>query len=415
MSSKGKIWIWIIIAVILVAAGYFIWQDYNHNLNNSRYSKSQQNIINDEGTGYFVFNDLHENFTKKLYFFKGQAKTNYGTDDQNSVVYKIKDVLQPFNLDQTGENEYPLLLEADYSDGTKLVYLAVAHKDTNDTFDSVDQVIVGKSDQVDDVHNYNQKELLLDTHFTDNAGNRENAILSYTFKDNKIIPNPHNIDLANPPKPQIKSVVTPTPAVSNNTKDLNNGSGKNGTIALSFDDGPGVYTSQILDVLAKEGVNATFFEIGQNADAHPDITRQVREAGHEIEDHTYTHPDLSKLSSDAQSSEISKGREAIKNILSSYVVSWLRPPYGSYNDDTVNVLGQLGLKKMLWNVDTRDWSGISADDIYNAAIAGARDGAIILMHDGVANSNETAAALPRIIDTLRSQGYKMVKLSEMNQ
>ena len=110
--------------------------------------------------------------------------------------------------------------------------------------------------------------------------------------------------------------------------------------------------------------------------------------------------------------ELTKTNNIIENAISGINVHYFRPPYGNFNDDTLNVLSKLGMEKVLWTVDPRDWSGIPANEISNAVLSNVKDGSVVLMHDGVANSSETAKALPGIISTLKDRGYKFETLDK---
>ena len=282
-------------------------------------------------------------------------------------------------------------------------YLLISHVD-GQKLTALDMIEVGDPTQIEDIHSGN-KEVLIDANVATDQGQSEQVILSYTFANNKVIPNPKNVDIS-----KVLVIQKPVPVVVPPKTDTSTGT--SGKVALTFDDGPGLYTPQILAVLKQYSVLATFFQIGQNADAHPDFVKQVLADGHVISDHTYTHPDLSKLSSDAQMNEINKARLAIQNIIGGQV-HFFRPPYGAYNDDTDGVVSTLAMEKILWNVDPRDWSGIPADDIAQNVLANTKSGSTVLMHDGVANSVETAKALPTIIEGLRNKGFKLVTLPEM--
>ena len=345
--------------------------------------------------------------------FVGKTASVKPKKDSNDIVnYKINDVLQPVNLDDNEDKEYPFLLEGDYSDGKKMVYLVIADK-MDDHYLATDLTTIGNPDQIKDLHSTSDKEITIDT-VVDSPDGNQSVILAYTFAKDKIIPGKNNIDITKP----ITKKVTPTPSITpkntNSSKD-NSSSGKNGMVALTFDDGPGVHTPEILSVLADEEVKATFFMIGQNAESKTNYVRQVSDAGHEIGNHTYDHQDMKKLSYDKQKEEITHTNQILSGISSSLKPHWFRPPYGSYNDDTMKVLSDLGMERMLWNVDTRDWSGIKSQDIIDAVLKDVKPGSIILMHDGVANSSETAKALPTIIKELKNRGYKMVTISEIKK
>lgn len=377
----------------------------------NRLSHDQALLEEKMGNGVIHVKDLYKNFEADVQFKNKQAEI---TNDNQKISYAIKDVLQPYNLDSRGPDEFPFLLEVSYQDGKKLDYLVVSHYE-NRKFTAVDQVIVGDPAQIDDIHELDDKEVIVEA-FWGGGADKEKVQLTYTFQANKIVPDKNNIDITKPkpkpipsPTPTPTKTSTPTPTKTSSSGGDSSGKGK---VALTFDDGPGVHTPEVLGVLADKGITATFFMIGENAESRNDYVKRVHDAGHLIGNHTYDHQDLKKLSYDAQYDEINKTNNIIHGIIG-LKPHYMRPPYGNYNDDTKSVLSALGMEKVLWNVDTRDWSGISADQIKTAALAGVKDGAIILMHDGVANSSETAKALPVIIDEIKSRGYTMVKISDL--
>ncbi|MCL5795375.1 MAG: polysaccharide deacetylase family protein [Patescibacteria group bacterium] len=403
---------WLVFFSILIIATIIVLiaiQQKNAN-KPSRLSKDQEKVEKQVGESIIKINDLYANFQKEIDFVGKTATIKAKPDSADVIQYTITDVLQPINLDQAGAEEYPFLLKAEYPDGKKLVYLIIGRWNNN-VLESVDQVMVGNASQVKDIHLLNDKEVIIDTTWGEGS-NQEDVQLTYTFSDNKIIPDKNNIDITKA-KPQKTPSPTPTPVPTQTAKNNSqSGSGK-GNIALTFDDGPGVHTPEVLDVLKNHGVKATFFMIGENAESKNSYVQRVHNEGHEIGNHTYNHQDLKKLSQDAQMDEISRTNSILKNIISGLSVHWFRPPYGNYNNDTITVLDKLGMQKVLWNVDTRDWSGLSSDQITSAALSGAKNGAIILMHDGVANSGQTAKALPTIIKELKNRGYSLVKISDL--
>lgn len=178
-------------------------------------------------------------------------------------------------------------------------------------------------------------------------------------------------------------------------------------VALTFDDGPGSATRDILAVLARKEVLATFFVLGGNASAQPSVIQDIREAGHEIENHTWSHPNLTKLSADQVRSELARTSEVLGGC------SFFRPPGGVYNDAVTAIAGELGLACVLWDVDTRDWETKNKDAILAAVKQQVRPGAIILMHDGGGDRSATVAALPEIIDWLLDQGYAITTLGHL--
>lgn len=178
-------------------------------------------------------------------------------------------------------------------------------------------------------------------------------------------------------------------------------------VALTFDDGPSAYTTSILAVLQAKRAPGTFFVIGRQAAGRPDLIARLRAAGQEVENHTWSHADLTKLDAQGVRSEITRAAQAIGG------AKFLRPPYGAYNGSVAEEAGALGLRLVLWDVDTLDWKTRNAAKITAAVKAAVRPGAIILMHDGGGDRSQTAAALPGIIDWLLEQGYALTTVSTL--
>lgn len=172
-------------------------------------------------------------------------------------------------------------------------------------------------------------------------------------------------------------------------------------IYLTFDDGPSAtWTPQILAVLAAYHAHATFFELGIEVQRQPSLPPTVLAAGHRIGNHTYDHKRLPGLSDAGVRSEIARGPKAL----------CLRPPYGEVNKRVRTFAAQAGQRIQLWNVDTRDWSRPGAPAITKAILDGARNGAIILMHDGGGDRSQTVAALKAALPTLVAAGYTFQSL-----
>jgi peptidoglycan/xylan/chitin deacetylase (PgdA/CDA1 family) len=196
------------------------------------------------------------------------------------------------------------------------------------------------------------------------------------------------------------------------------GPSKNHVIALTFDDGPwnDPPTAQFLDVLEHYGVVATFFEIGDQISTYDPggtLERRMLADGDMIGDHTWTHPDMTTLSSSEQTSQLEMTANAITQATHGFHTCLWRPPYGSQNSEVVSLARSLGLITIQWDVDTVDWSLPGADVIYQRAVSGAHNGAIILQHFGGGPRSETLAALPHEITTLHSQGYKFVTIPQL--
>ena len=183
-------------------------------------------------------------------------------------------------------------------------------------------------------------------------------------------------------------------------------------VALTFDDGPSQYTLKILRVLRRVHAPATFFVIGRWARAYPQLVASEVRAGCEVGDHTETHPPLGLLSPSAQTAEIKQAAEAIHQAGAPYPVL-LRPPYGSFDQATLQVLHAERMLMVLWSADTKDYTRPGVRKIIYTAISGGQPGAIILMHDGGGDRTETVAALPRIITRLRQRGFQLVTVSQL--
>lgn len=177
-----------------------------------------------------------------------------------------------------------------------------------------------------------------------------------------------------------------------------------GRIALTFDDGPDVYTPQILEVLKAYGVRATFFVMGRKAAAHPELIRAELAAGHIVENHSWDHPHLADLGQNGILQQLVRTQAAI-TAAGAPRPRLFRPPYGSLNARVEAVAHALKLQIVLWSLDTNDWRGRNANEIAASVIDQAVPGAVVLMHDGVPNSAATVQALPVIIQGLRSRGF----------
>ncbi|MBG9357573.1 polysaccharide deacetylase family protein [Corynebacterium diphtheriae] len=176
-------------------------------------------------------------------------------------------------------------------------------------------------------------------------------------------------------------------------------------VALTFDDGPGPYTSQILDTLDSHGVKATFFEIATAIPRFPEVVRRQVASGMEVGSHTVTHRQLPLLPLAEQQQEADGASDRLVEAGAPRPVM-MRPPYGAWNQDTK----RLGYSLILWNVDSEDWKNRDAQVTTNNIMAQVRPGSIVLMHD---IHPSTAEALPGIIDRLKEQGYTLVTVSQL--
>lgn len=177
-------------------------------------------------------------------------------------------------------------------------------------------------------------------------------------------------------------------------------------ISLTFDDGPNPSTTPlVLDLLKKHNAKATFFVLGQNIEGNEWILQRMKAEGHEIANHSWSHPNLTNLSPDAIHQEIEKTQVAIEKAVGQRPVL-VRPPYGAVNR---KVASAMNLPSIYWNVDTQDWSSHNPQAILNQVKTNACPGCFILMHD---IHKETVKSLDSVLQFLTSQGYSMVTVSE---
>ncbi len=193
--------------------------------------------------------------------------------------------------------------------------------------------------------------------------------------------------------------------------------GASGTkrIVLTFDDGPHPkQTRQILDVLDKYGVKATFFVIGVNVKNYPGIVSEVLARGHEIANHTTTHSHASRLDMHALQNEIVEcEREVFAQ--TGKRCKLFRPPEGAMTDTMRHVVKELGYTSVFWTLDTRDWAHTPPDQISDYIIQNAKNGDIILMHDYIGANSPTVRALETFIPVLLEQGFTFVTAGELLQ
>ncbi|MEU0560300.1 polysaccharide deacetylase family protein [Dactylosporangium sp. NPDC006015] len=172
----------------------------------------------------------------------------------------------------------------------------------------------------------------------------------------------------------------------------------NGYVGLTFDDGPGTNTGNLLNALRQNGLRATMFNEGQFAAQYPAQVRAQVDAGMWVGNHSYTHPHLTQQSQAQIDSEVSRTQQAIANA-GGGTPKLFRPPYGETNATVQSVLSRYGLTQIIWDVDSQDWNNASVDAIVQAA-GRLTNGQIILMHDWPAN---TVAAIPRIAQGLAAR------------
>jgi len=179
-------------------------------------------------------------------------------------------------------------------------------------------------------------------------------------------------------------------------------------VYLTFDDGPNsLYHPLILDILKTYQVKATFFLVGQNSQRDSDIAKRTKADGHTIGNHSLTHSFLPNLPHAAILKELQSTEDILKVFNNDQVVTLFRPPYGGVNKFVKQSSDNLGLKLTLWDVDPKDWSGPSEDELVRRVVTATHSGSDILMHS---NHLATVKALPKIIEALKSQGYSFKTL-----
>lgn len=194
------------------------------------------------------------------------------------------------------------------------------------------------------------------------------------------------------------------------------GSSAKKQVALTFDDGPdGVFTPKILDLLAYHGVPATFFLRGDQVAGHSEVVKRIFQEGHLLASHSWSHPDLRKLSADAVKWQLEATAAEIKKYTGKEPLL-VRPPYGEMTQEGMEQLIGLDYYLVNWSADSGDWQAKERDQVLIKSIPDAKPGAIVLMHcaGGAGQSLEpTIEALPYLIYTLRVQGYQFVTVDKL--
>ena len=186
--------------------------------------------------------------------------------------------------------------------------------------------------------------------------------------------------------------------------------GEEKKVALTFDAAWGAdKTSEIIKILKENDVGGTFFLVGFWSEKYPDKIKEINDAGLDIGTHSNTHPKMSTLSESQIISELSISSKLISDITGK-PVRFFRPPFGDYNNLLISSADGLGLQTIQWSVDSLDWKGLSGQQILERVKQGAHNGAIVLFHN---NADHILEALPLVINFLKSQNYKMVKLSDL--
>ncbi|KUO51470.1 MAG: hypothetical protein APF76_13990 [Desulfitibacter sp. BRH_c19] len=187
-------------------------------------------------------------------------------------------------------------------------------------------------------------------------------------------------------------------------------------VALTFDDGPdGKYTGQVLDVLKKYGALATFFLIGEKSIRFSEVVDRIDREGHVIGNHSWSHPDLSKVGIERLNFEIMETERVLEKITGRNT-ALIRPPYGAVSKEAIEYMMDLNYKAVNWSVDSVDWRDRDVDQILINTLPSVRDGGILLFHTAGGEGQSlaaTVAALSEVIYTLKVQGYEFVTVDEL--
>jgi peptidoglycan/xylan/chitin deacetylase (PgdA/CDA1 family) len=185
-------------------------------------------------------------------------------------------------------------------------------------------------------------------------------------------------------------------------------------IALTFDDGPDEKTPDILDLLDEHQALATFFVLGRQVEGREDVLKRAVESGHELGNHSFSHPRFAELQPGEIEEELVRTSNAIQKAVG-LRPRLMRPPYGLGMDRAAPVARRLGLKPVLWSINPKDWMQTEPQPI-TKVILDARPGAVVVLHDGAAHGEDrspTVAALNNAVPALRDLGYGFVTLSTL--
>ncbi len=189
-----------------------------------------------------------------------------------------------------------------------------------------------------------------------------------------------------------------------------------GRVALTFDDGPAAPTGRLLRILRRAHVPATFFVVGQRAAASPDLTRRIERSGFLLANHSWAHAAMTSQSYDQVRATLLSTDRLLKR-LGTHPTRLMRPPYGALDETARNAIRSVGMRPVLWTIDSRDWTGGTAGQIAARILAGLRPHAtnIVLQHDGVGHSPVSVEAVPIVIREARRRGYCFTALDEQGR
>lgn len=182
-------------------------------------------------------------------------------------------------------------------------------------------------------------------------------------------------------------------------------------IAISFDAAWGAeYTSTIMDILEERDIKTTFFLVGFWVDKYPERVEEMARRGHEVANHSTTHPEMSKLNQEQIVKEILTTQKKIEELAGDRSVKLIRPPFGDYNDRLIQTCRELDFHVIQWDVDSLDWKELGVQPMVERVTKKVDKGSIVLFHN---NAKYIVEALPQILDTLLAEGYSIVPISEL--
>lgn len=181
-------------------------------------------------------------------------------------------------------------------------------------------------------------------------------------------------------------------------------------ISISFDAAWGdQYSEEILDILDRYQVKTTFFLVGFWVDKYPDMVKKIHERGHEIGNHSTTHPHMTQLSDAQIAEELNQTGEKIEKLIGKKP-NLFRPPFGDYNDGVIEVAKANGYYSIQWDVDSLDWKELGVQPVVDRVLRNVKKGSIVLFHN---NAKYVTEYLPLVIERLQKEGYEIVPISEL--
>lgn len=346
--------------------------------------------INYPNTNYKKLNNVIKLDINNIY---SDFKKKYNNKDELNIDYKINEF-----------NDYINIL-LDININSNNYFKTYFYDKNNDKFLNI-------SDIVNNITIYNIKNSLLkeniDIYYLDKNINRlpffinDKLNIYINYNDKYIIKNYENINYKINLNIENNYIKINTYISNNKVLDVNKK-----YVALTFDDGPSIYTKQIIDTLKKHQVNATFFILGNKVKPYQNLLNESLSNGNIIGNHSYNHKWLIKLNEKELNNQINKTNEEIK-LYTGFTPTLLRPTYGSIN----NKIKNLNMDIVLWTVDTMDWKYKKVSTIVSKATKNLKDGDIILMHDIYKTS---ALAVDKIIIEIKKKGFEIITIPELRE